>query len=84
MKHQGSFRIVHLWLFAIIKKQKEKIFFVFLNLVFFDLLTGKYELIPFYKGENTVFDVSPRVIQVSVEHQHVIVPQKFQVRQFPA
>lgn len=50
--------------------------------VFESIPCGKYELIPFYKGENTVFDVSPRVIQVSVEHQHVIVPQKFQVTGF--
>ncbi|KDP28277.1 hypothetical protein JCGZ_14048 [Jatropha curcas] len=43
---------------------------------------GRYELIPFYKGENTVFDVSPPVVSVSVEHQHVTVPQKFQVTGF--
>lgn len=47
----------------------------------FDFLSsGKYELIPHYKGENTVFDVSPPVMPVSVEHQHVTVPKKFQVR----
>ncbi|XP_062143584.1 uncharacterized protein LOC133851267 [Alnus glutinosa] len=43
---------------------------------------GRYELIPFYKGENTVFDVSPPVASVIVEHQHVTVPQKFQVTGF--
>lgn len=43
---------------------------------------GRYELIPFYKGENTVFDVSPPVVSVNVEHQHVTVPQKFQVTGF--
>ncbi|WZZ66872.1 hypothetical protein YC2023_078242 [Brassica napus] len=43
---------------------------------------GKYELIPHYKGENTVFDVSPPVMPVSVEHQHVTVPKKFQVTGF--
>ncbi|KAF8074467.1 hypothetical protein N665_1101s0028 [Sinapis alba] len=43
---------------------------------------GKYELIPQYKGENTVFDVSPPVMPVSVEHQHVTVPKKFQVTGF--
>ncbi|XP_024012784.1 nodal modulator 1 [Eutrema salsugineum] len=43
---------------------------------------GKYELIPRYKGENTVFDVSPPVMPVSVEHQHVTVPEKFQVTGF--
>jgi hypothetical protein len=45
----------------------------------FEFLAGRYELIPFYKGENTVFDVSPPVASVIVEHQHVTVPQKFQV-----
>ncbi|KAJ8899145.1 hypothetical protein K2173_011142 [Erythroxylum novogranatense] len=43
---------------------------------------GLYELIPFYKGENTVFDVSPPVMSISVEHQHVTVAQKFQVTGF--
>ena len=46
---------------------------------YFDRLTGLYELIPYYKGENTVFDVSPSVVSVSVEHQHITVPQKFEV-----
>ncbi|GLU07247.1 hypothetical protein SLE2022_242110 [Rubroshorea leprosula] len=43
---------------------------------------GRYELVPYYKGENTVFDVSPSVLSVSVEHQHVIIPQKFEVTGF--
>ncbi|CAN6700135.1 unnamed protein product [Malus baccata var. baccata] len=43
---------------------------------------GTYELIPYYKGENTVFDVSPPVMSITVEHQHVTVPQKFQVTGF--
>ncbi|GAB4830590.1 hypothetical protein Ancab_020356 [Ancistrocladus abbreviatus] len=43
---------------------------------------GVYELVPYYKGENTVFDVSPPSITVSVEHQHVSVSQKFQVTGF--
>ncbi|XP_041018341.1 nodal modulator 1 [Juglans microcarpa x Juglans regia] len=43
---------------------------------------GSYQLIPFYKGENTVFDISPPVASVIVEHQHVTVPQKFQVTGF--
>lgn len=43
---------------------------------------GSYELIPYYKGENTVFDVSPPVMSVTVKHQHVTVPQKFQVTGF--
>ncbi|KAG2258897.1 hypothetical protein Bca52824_078191 [Brassica carinata] len=45
-------------------------------------VSRKYELIPHYKGENTVFDVSPPVMPVSVEHQHVTVPTKFQVTGF--
>lgn len=43
---------------------------------------GVYELVPYYKGENTVFDVSPPTITVAVEHSHVVVPQKFQVTGF--
>ncbi|KAK9747603.1 hypothetical protein RND81_02G002700 [Saponaria officinalis] len=43
---------------------------------------GVYELVPFYKGENTVFDVSPSSAIVSVEHSHVTVTQKFQVTGF--
>ncbi|KAL9250005.1 BOS complex subunit NOMO1-like protein [Drosera capensis] len=43
---------------------------------------GSYELVPYYKGENTVFDVSPPLITVPVEHQHVSVSQKFQVTGF--
>ncbi|KAG9457834.1 hypothetical protein H6P81_002342 [Aristolochia fimbriata] len=43
---------------------------------------GKYELLPYYKGENTVFDVSPPSINVSVDHHHVTVAQKFQVTGF--
>ncbi|KAF5745936.1 putative carboxypeptidase regulatory region-containingprotein [Tripterygium wilfordii] len=43
---------------------------------------GVYELMPYYKGENTVFDVSPSIVSVSMEHQHLTVPQKFQVTGF--
>ncbi|KAI9099060.1 hypothetical protein K1719_024827 [Acacia pycnantha] len=43
---------------------------------------GSYELVPYYKGENTVFDVSPSSVFVNVKHQHVTVPQKFQVTGF--
>lgn len=43
---------------------------------------GVYELIPYYKGENTVFDVSPPSMMVSVEHDHTKVVQKFQVTGF--
>ncbi|KAI4349753.1 hypothetical protein L6164_010313 [Bauhinia variegata] len=43
---------------------------------------GNYELVPYYKGENTIFDVSPASVSVNVKHQHVTVPQKFQVTGF--
>ncbi|KAH7862687.1 hypothetical protein Vadar_008104 [Vaccinium darrowii] len=43
---------------------------------------GVYELIPYYKGENTVFDVSPPSMSVSVEHDHATVVPKFQVTGF--
>ncbi|KAK7284568.1 hypothetical protein RJT34_19316 [Clitoria ternatea] len=43
---------------------------------------GSYELVPYYKGENTVFDVSPPSVSLNVKHQHVTVPQKFQVTGF--
>ncbi|GFZ13809.1 carbohydrate-binding-like fold [Actinidia rufa] len=43
---------------------------------------GVYELIPYYKGENTVFDVSPPSMSVSVEHDHATVAPKFQVTGF--
>lgn len=43
---------------------------------------GVYELVPYYKGENTVFDISPPTLAVAVEHSHVTVQQKFQVTGF--
>lgn len=43
------------------------------------LLAGTYKIEPYYKGENKVFDVTPSLAVVSVEHQHVTIPQKFQV-----
>uniref|UniRef100_A0A5B7C2M8 Putative nodal modulator 1 n=1 Tax=Davidia involucrata TaxID=16924 RepID=A0A5B7C2M8_DAVIN len=43
---------------------------------------GVYELIPYYKGENAVFDVSPAFVSVSVGHDHANVVQKFQVTGF--
>uniref|UniRef100_A0A1D1Y1N7 Nodal modulator 1 n=1 Tax=Anthurium amnicola TaxID=1678845 RepID=A0A1D1Y1N7_9ARAE len=43
---------------------------------------GLYELLPYYKGENTVFDVSPPSLNISVEHHHTDVSQKFQVTGF--
>uniref|UniRef100_A0A0E0JHI4 Carbohydrate-binding-like fold n=1 Tax=Oryza punctata TaxID=4537 RepID=A0A0E0JHI4_ORYPU len=49
---------------------------------FSSLPCGSYELLPYYKGENTVFDVSPPSLLVSVEHSHMTIPQKFQVTGF--
>ncbi|TVU21253.1 hypothetical protein EJB05_30878 [Eragrostis curvula] len=49
---------------------------------FKSLPCGSYELVPYYKGENTVFDVSPSSLPVSVEHSHLAIPQKFQVTGF--
>ncbi|KAI4319166.1 hypothetical protein MLD38_032798 [Melastoma candidum] len=43
---------------------------------------GTYELRPYYKGENTVFDITPPVLPISVKHRHVTVPHKFQVTGF--
>lgn len=43
---------------------------------------GKYRLLPFYKGENTIFDVSPPSMEVLVEHSHVNISQPFQVTGF--
>lgn len=51
----------------------------YLFTVFYLLYAGSYELLPYYKGENTVFDISPSSLPVSVEHSHFTVPQKFQV-----
>ncbi|KAI0511557.1 hypothetical protein KFK09_012187 [Dendrobium nobile] len=45
---------------------------------FKSLPCGVYDLLPYYKGENTVFDVSPPSMTVTVEHHHVTVSQKFQ------
>lgn len=50
--------------------------------VFNSLPCGIYDLIPYYKGENTEFDVSPSSMTVTVEHHHVTIFQKFQVTGF--
>ncbi|WVZ71463.1 hypothetical protein U9M48_020048 [Paspalum notatum var. saurae] len=49
---------------------------------FRSLPCGSYELLPYYKGENTVFDISPSSLPISVEHSHMTIPQKFQVTGF--
>lgn len=43
---------------------------------------GVYEVIPYYKGENTVFDVSPPSVVVTVKHDHETISGKFQVTGF--
>lgn len=43
---------------------------------------GVYELVPYYKGENTVFDVSPASVAVTVQHGHATISEKFQVTGF--
>nr|DAD45300.1 TPA_asm: hypothetical protein HUJ06_003530 [Nelumbo nucifera] len=43
------------------------------------ILIGVYELVPYYKGENRVFDVLPPTMLVFVGRHHIIVPQKFLV-----
>jgi len=43
---------------------------------------GKYRLLPFYKGENTIFDVSPPSIEDLVEYIHVNISQPFRVTSF--
>ncbi|XP_071689841.1 uncharacterized protein [Rutidosis leptorrhynchoides] len=43
---------------------------------------GVYELIPYYKGENTVFDVYPPSVAVTVQHDHAILSETFQVTGF--
>ncbi|XP_051142719.1 uncharacterized protein LOC127259427 isoform X2 [Andrographis paniculata] len=43
---------------------------------------GIYKLIPFYKGENTIFDVSPPSMLISVQHDHAVISQRFQVTGF--
>lgn len=50
--------------------------------VFKSLPCGDYELKPYYRGENTVFDVSPPSMSLSVEHNHITILQKFQVTGF--
>ncbi|KAJ4775918.1 Nodal modulator 1 [Rhynchospora pubera] len=52
------------------------------NFVFTSLPCGTYELLPYYKGDNTVFDVSPPSLVVSVAHHHLTIPQKFEVTGF--
>ncbi|ONK63217.1 uncharacterized protein A4U43_C07F12600 [Asparagus officinalis] len=50
--------------------------------VFRSLPCGVYELLPYYKGEHTVFDVSPPSMLVSIEHHHLVISQQFQVTGF--
>ncbi|KAL8138821.1 hypothetical protein V2J09_004822 [Rumex salicifolius] len=43
---------------------------------------GAYDIVPYYKGENTIFDVSPPSVSIFVQHDHLMVPQTFQVTGF--
>ncbi|XP_078158461.1 carbohydrate-binding-like fold [Carex rostrata] len=52
------------------------------NFAFKSLPCGAYELLPYYKGENTIFDVSPSSLVVSIAHQHLTILQKFEVTGF--
>lgn len=57
------------------------LFFLSFFLHFCDINAGVYKLIPYYKGENTVFDVSPPSVVVTVPHDHATISEKFQVHQ---
>lgn len=50
--------------------------------VFSSVPPGKYQLYPFYKGENIEFDVSPSVKEFTVEHGSIEFKEKFQVQGF--
>ncbi|KAL7598455.1 hypothetical protein Lser_V15G27442 [Lactuca serriola] len=50
--------------------------------IFKSIPCGVYELVPYYKGENTVFDVSPASVTVTVQHGHATIYEKFQVTGF--
>lgn len=40
---------------------------------------GLYTLVPYYRGENTLFDVSPSSVDVRVGHDSVKILEPFQV-----
>ncbi|MCO5553061.1 hypothetical protein L7F22_006582 [Adiantum nelumboides] len=50
--------------------------------VFSSLPCGTYKLVPFYRGENTLFDVSPSSIEVEVGHTNVLLTEPFKVTGF--
>lgn len=41
--------------------------------------SGKYRLVPYYKGENTIFDVSPASVDLSIQHESAVLVDQFQV-----
>ncbi|KAH7444467.1 hypothetical protein KP509_02G079100 [Ceratopteris richardii] len=43
---------------------------------------GNYKLVPFYRGENTVFDVSPSSIDVHVAHANTFLTEPFKITGF--
>lgn len=50
--------------------------------IFSSLPCGKYKLVPFYRGENTVFDVSPASIEVDIGHNNMFLAEPFKVTGF--
>jgi len=43
------------------------------------LHAGKYTLVPYYQGENTLFDVSPASVEIAVGHDFFKIPKPFEV-----
>ncbi|KAL3685292.1 hypothetical protein R1sor_003314 [Riccia sorocarpa] len=43
---------------------------------------GHYQLVPFYKGETTVFDISPPSVDIHITHDSVEISKPFQVTGF--
>jgi hypothetical protein len=46
------------------------------------LHAGKYTLVPYYQGENTLFDVSPASVEIAVGHDFFKIPKPFEVTGF--
>ena len=40
---------------------------------------GKFILMPYYRGENTLFDVLPLTVNVTIGHDYVKILEPFQV-----
>ncbi|XP_055958789.1 BOS complex subunit NOMO1 [Patella vulgata] len=50
--------------------------------IFPSLPTGKYYIVPFYKGEHITFDVLPEKLEFEVQHQSVQLQKQFNVAGF--